>query len=181
MESIKFNFSYFINKMINGIYPEQKCINYSPISNTDNNNEEEIKNNTVDNNISLLPESIKPIKPIITLETIKYKLKTHTNMIMSLTTTTDNFIILRRIYYILNILLRNYEMNRQQLEKLNSIISSLICSPPYDTEDVIIDRLHTLYDFVSYYYYDDNNITNLFSDNLSKTTLFVEIDNILSL
>ena len=72
-------------------------------------------------------------------------------------------------------------MNRKQLENLNSIISSLICCPPYDTEDVIIDRLHTLYDFVSYYYYDDNNITNLLSDNLSKTTLFAEIDNILSL
>lgn len=96
--------------------------------------------------------------------------------------TPDSMIVVKRVFHIINLFLRNYKMNTKEKEiKFNSIIRSIIYAPPWDEEDVIFDHLHKLCDYLSIYYPHKTDLERVTIEDISNIKLSEEIKNILDL
>ena len=113
-------------------------------------------------------------------------LNNYTNQISHLliTSNADTMIVVKRIFHIINLFLRNYKIDTKEKEKekyFNSILSSMIYAPPWDTEDVIFDHLHKLCDYLSVYYPYNKELEKAIIEDISNITLIEEIKKILEL
>ena len=113
-------------------------------------------------------------------------LNNYTNQISHLlvTSNADTMIVVKRIFHIINLFLRNYKIDTKEKEKekyFNSILRSMIYSPPWDTEDVIFDHLHKLCDYLSVYYPYNKELEKAIIEDISNITLIEEIKKILEL
>jgi hypothetical protein len=96
--------------------------------------------------------------------------------------TPDSMIVVKRVFHIINLFLRNYKMNTKEKEiKFNSIIRSIIYAPPWDEEDVIFDHLHKLCEYLSIYYPNKKDLERVTIEDISYINLSEEIKNILEL
>ena len=94
----------------------------------------------------------------------------------------DTMIVVKRIFHIINIFLRNYKIDTMEKKiKFNSIVSSISYAPPWDEEDVIFDHLENLCNYLSNYYSYNNDINNSVIENIKNIKLEEEIKKILLL
>jgi len=94
----------------------------------------------------------------------------------------DTMIVVKRIFHIINIFLRNYKIDTIEKEiKFTSIVSSISYAPPWDEEDVIFDHLENLCIYLSNYYSYNNDINNSVIENIKNIKLEEEIKKILLL
>jgi len=167
----------FFNRMINGIYPEQSIYNYNKETREFLNIEKE------ENNIKkIIDKEVKKLK-IGKINNIINILKTHSNIIISTSNNNDiNLTVLRKIYYILFNLLNNFEMFNENYNKklyqLDKIVNSLLYTSPFDNEDIIINKLILLIDYVNDYFPDNSIIKKIVEDDLYNISITSIIDDI---
>ena len=118
-----------------------------------------------------------------TLKYIKILRSYATNILGILNTSNeDTMIVVKRIFHILNIFLRNHKVDTIERQiKFNSILTSISFAPPWDTEDVIFDHLENLCIYLSNYYPNNDNINNSVIENIKNIKLEEEIKKILLL
>lgn len=180
MEAFK-NYLYnFLNRMVNGIYPEQSITNYNK------EKREELnllyKEQSINTSIN---DDLQKIK-IKKINEIKVNLILHTkiiNRIIIFEATEPKFLILSRIYYILYNLLKNETLfnDNEKLYKLDKYISSLTYTSPFDNEDIILDRLIELCNYLSINFPNDSNIKKFVEEDISHISLSTIIKNIVDL
>ena len=146
----------FFNKMSNGIYPEQSIYVYNKEKREELyiiKEEQKIKD--------IIDKEVKNLK-IKKIINIQNNLKIHTTIITNLNNNEINLTILRRIYYILFNLLNNfslYDTNyNKKLFNLDKFVNSLVYTSPFDNEDIIIDRLLLLTDYLNNYFSNNPEI-----------------------
>ena len=182
---IKSSISNFFTRMVNGIYPEQSMDTYNKQKREELNiiNKEKKLNVIIDNQLLKLKEE-KLIK-------IKNNLKLHSKIInnINIKENETNLTIITRIYYILYNLIKDetffdnnkelYETNKK-LYKLEHYINGLTYTSPFDNEEIIIDRLIQLYDFVSIYFPNNSIMKDYVEGDISQSLSSI-IKNIINL
>ena len=111
-------------------------------------------------------------------------LHTYTNQIsyLLMTSNPDTMIVVKRIFHILNLFLRNHKINTKEKENnFNSILRSMSYAPPWDNEDVIFDHLHKLCDYLSIYYPNKEDLEATITEDIRNITIMEEIKKILEL
>ena len=166
----------FFNRMINGIYPEQSIDDYNK------EKREELNIIKEENNIKdIIDKEVKNLK-IKKIINIQNNLKIHTTIITNITNNEINLTILCRIYYILFNLLNNFEMFNENYNKklyqLDKIVNSLLYTSPFDNEDIIINKLILLIDYVNDYFPDNSIIKKIVEDDLYNISITSIIDDI---
>ena len=178
--------SNFFTRMVNGIYPEQSMDAYNKEKREELNilDEESKINMIIDKQLLKLKEE--------KLLTIKQTLKNHTRLINTINTKENetNLTILSRIYHILYNLIKDetifnsdkelYETNKK-IYKLDNYISGLTYTSPFDTEEIILDRLIQLCNYLSLYFPNNSNIKEYVEGNISNISLSSIIKKILDL
>jgi len=170
----------FLNKLSNGIYPEQSIDNYNK------EKKEELDRKKEEQNIEdIIDNEIKNSK-IKKLNIIHNNLKSHTTIIINISKDNEiNLTILCRIYYILFNLINNFsffdENYNKKLYKLNKFVNSLIYTSPFDNEEIIIDKLLLLIEYLNNYFSNNTKIKKIIEYNLDMISIYSIIDNINSL
>jgi len=169
----------FFNKMSNGIYPEQSIYVYNKEKREELyiiKEEQKIKD--------IIDKEVKNLK-IKKIINIQNNLKIHTTIITNITNNEINLTILRRIYYILFNLLNNfslYDTNyNKKLFNLDKFVNSLLYTSPFDNEDIIIDRLLLLTDYLNNYFSNNPEIKKSVEDDLSTISINSIINDITKL
>lgn len=181
-------FNNFLNRLINGIYPEQQSMyNYNKDKREELNiiNEEKNINNIIDNQLLKLKEE--------KLTLIKKSLILHTKLINNIIINNKNeynLITITRIYYILYNLIKHksflnnnkdlYETNKK-LFRLEKYINGLTYTSPFDNEEIIINKLCELYDYLSFNFTNNNIIKKYVEEDISNISLSSIIKNIINL
>lgn len=179
MFSITNLFYSFFNNIINKIYLEQSIDDYNK------EKREELNILKEENNFKyIIDKEVKNLK-INKIINIQNNLKTHTTIITNISNNEINLTILCRIYYILFNLLNNfslYDTNyNKKLYKLDKFVNNLIYSSSFDNEDVIIDKLLLLIDYLNYYFPNNPKIKKIIEDNLSTISINSIINDITKL
>ena len=182
-------YNNIVNIMIIGITPDFTNNNiYDTDTDTDTDIDIDIdtKNNItteIESDITTEIESdIEITNGNINFKSIKQLLKNHAIQLLSFNPNKDDLIVLKRIYHIFNILFKNYKINKEEeIIELNNIISSMLYSPSWDTEDIIFIYLDNLCNFLSIHYSYDENIEKVIREDIKHITIFEEIDKILAL
>ena len=169
----------FFNKMINEIYPEQSIDDYNK------EKKEELDIIKEENNIKdIIDKEVKNLKSKKIIN-IQNNLKIHTTIITNITNNEINLTILCRIYYILFNLLNNfllYDTNyNKKLFNLDKFVNSLLYTSPFDNEDIIIDRLLLLSDYLNNYFPNNPEIKKIVEDDLSTISINSIINDITKL
>jgi len=169
----------FFNKMSNGIYPEQSIDDYNK------EKREELNIIKKENNIKdIIDKEVKNLK-IKKIINIQNNLKIHTTIITNITNNEINLTILRRIYYILFNLLNNFSLYdthyNEKLYKLDTFVFNLLYTSPFDNEDIIIDRLLLLSDYLNNYFPNNPEIKKIVEDDLSTISINSIINDITKL
>ena len=176
----------FFNKMSNGIYPEQSIDDYNKEKREELNilDEERKVNIIIDNQLLKLKEE--------KLITVKNNLKLHIKIINNINTKKNepNFTIITRIYYILYNLIKDetffdsnnelYETNKK-LYKLEHYINGLTYTSPFDNEEIILDRLIQLCDYLSLYFPNNSILKEYVEADISHIPLSSIIKKIINL
>ena len=166
-------YNNIVNIMIIGITPDFT-----------NNNiyDSDIDIDTKNNITTEIESDIEITNGNINFKSIKQLLKNHAIQLLSFNPNKDDLIVLKRIYHIFNILFKNYKINKEEeIIELNNIISSMLYSPSWDTEDIIFIYLDNLCNFLSIHYSYDENIEKVIREDIKHITIFEEIDKILAL
>ena len=118
----------------------------------------------------------------LNFNTIKQLLKTQTLYILGLRPNKNDVIVLKRIYHILYYLFKNYDIYKEkEIIQLNNMISSMLYIPPWDTEEIIFTHLDNLCMFLSIHYSYDEKIEKVITEDITKISIYEEIDKILAL
>jgi len=180
MEAFKTSLYNFLNRMINGIYPEQSMSNYNNEKREELNliSEEQSINNSIDEELQIIKNK--------KINEIKNHLKLHTKIINSIIKFKDNepnLTILSRIYYILYNLLKKEELfnDNEKLYKLEKYMSSLTYTSPFDNEEIILDRLIELCNYLEIYFPNNSSIKKFVEEDLYYIPLTTIIKNIVDL
>ena len=178
--------SNFVTRMVNGIYPEQSMDAYNKQKREELNiiNEERKLNVIIDNQLLKLKEE--------KLITVKNNLKLHSKIInnINIKENETNLTIITRIYYILYNLIKDetffdnnkelYETNKK-LYKLEHYINGLTYTSPFDNEDIILDRLIQLCDYLSIYFPNNSILKDYVEGDISHISLSSIINKIINL
>ena len=173
-------------RMVNGIYPEQSIDAYNKEKREELNilDEERKVNIIIDNQLLKLKEE--------KLITVKNNLKLHIKIINNINTKKNepNFTIITRIYYILYNLIKDetffdsnnelYETNKK-LYKLEHYINGLTYTSPFDNEEIILDRLIQLCDYLSLYFPNNSILKEYVEADISHIPLSSIIKKIINL
>lgn len=170
-------YNNIVNIMIIGITPDFTNNNIY-----DSDIDIDTKNNITTEIESDIESDIEITNGNINFKSIKQLLKNHAIQLLSFNPNKDDLIVLKRIYHIFNILFKNYKINKEEeIIELNNIISSMLYSPSWDTEDIIFIYLDNLCNFLSIHYSYDENIEKVIREDIKHITIFEEIDKILAL
>ena len=179
--------SNFLNRMVNGIYPEQSLDNYNKEKRKELNilDEERKINTIIDEQLVKLKEE----KLLI----IKQKLKNQSSLIHNVSIDKDNesnLTMITKIVYILYNIIKDdtffnsnkklYETNKL-LYKLEKYIDDLIYTSSFDNEDIILDKLIQLCDYLSLYCPDNSIIKNYINEDISYISLSYIVKTIIEL
>ena len=178
--------SNFLTRIVNGIYPEQSIDAYNKEKREELNilDEERKVNIIIDNQLLKLKEE--------KLITVKNNLKLHIKVINNINTKKNepNFTIITRIYYILYNLIKDetffdsnnelYETNKK-LYKLEHYINGLTYTSPFDNEEIILDRLIQLCDYLSLYFPNNSILKEYVEADISHIPLSSIIKKIINL
>ena len=108
----------------------------------------------------------------------------YTNQIsyLLMTSKPDTMIVVKRIFHITNLFLRNYKIDTKEKAKhFNSIFRSISYAPPWDSEDVIFDHLHKLCEYLSIYYSHNEDLEAAIIEDIQNITIIEEIKKILEI
>ena len=93
----------------------------------------------------------------------------------------DSLIIIKHIYHILNIFLRNNKIYKNEIKQLNSICSSILYATPFDEESIIFEHYEKLCEYLCDTYPKNTDIEIIIQEDLKNITLLQEIEKILQL